>query len=634
MASNLKRSKRTVGKRIDDLHRRVLHMQKRPAPRRIGSRVVVSSNLVQDAITPVELAPDSVTQDAIAPGAVTDTELASGAGGADTTFSGTAPTSPEIGDVWFDSGDSLKLKRWSGSAWVSMRDLGIAAAQAGADAAAAGAAAAQTTADGKNKVYRQTAAPTGGTYAEGDLWFDTDDDNKIYRRTSSVWTAVTLGGEALANINANKITAGTIDASVITVSNINAGNISAGTIAAARITTASISAANIDASQINAGFINSERINTSSISAADINADRLTAGTITGLLVRTAASGGRAELNAGGIQLYNASDANVYSFSQNPTYGGSALFTSWASIGPNNQANSNWLYDNVSISGAVGAATDIECPGRLFIGGSQAQHTPGYGLSIEKYSGYATYPGMSIGPISHYGAADYSFLIHDTAGITLINARDDSATNPYHGVQIRLGNVPHTTFSPYWLTTNNRGIDSGANLTKAGQYAAPNIFSSYGSFVYNAQWYWDYIEGIYRLGYASSNRDAKQDIADMPDMLPLIAKLRPRTFRWKNNENAEVHDPTANYLRKSAELPDNMVTVATYSDGEYERGFIVEEVEECGHDLVNWHPESDEPKPMMWKTNDFIAIAIKGIQELKSQIDDLSTKVKELESNQ
>ena len=277
-------------------------------------------------------------------------------------------------------------------------------------------------------------------------------------------------------------------------------------------------------------------------------------------------------------------------------------------------------------------ASDIACPGRLFIGGSQALHTVGYGLSIEKYAGYATYPGMSIGPTSNYGANDYSFLIHDTAGITIINARDDSATNPFHGVQIRLGNVPHTTFSPNWLTTNSRGIDSGAYFTKAAQFVANNIYAASGSYIYDAQWYLD--AGYYKLGYNSSNRDAKQDIADMPDMLPLITKLRPRTFRWKSNENAEVHDPTANYLHKSAKVPDNVTNVTAYLDGEYERGFIVEEVSECGHDLVNWHPDSDRAKPMMWKSNDFIAIAIKGIQELKSQIDDLSTKVKELESNQ
>lgn len=271
---------------------RLRFVQKRPVPRRVGRRIVSSTNIKKDAVTPVELAPnavtsealapDSVTNVAIAPGTITDTELASGAGGADTTFSGSQPVSPAVGDVWFDSSDSLKLKRYDGTNWVSMRDLGIAAAQAGATAASTAAAAAQTTADGKNKVYRQTAEPTGGTYAEGDLWFDTDDNNKIYRRTGSAWTAVQLGGEALANINANKITAGTIDASVITVSNLDAGNITAGTIAASRITSTSISAANITAAQITSGAISSARITSDSISAADINADKITAGTLTG----------------------------------------------------------------------------------------------------------------------------------------------------------------------------------------------------------------------------------------------------------------------------------------------------------------------------------------------------------------
>jgi hypothetical protein len=118
---------------------------------------------------------------------------------------------------------------------TDISDASADAAAAAADAAdaSAEAAAALSTANGKNKIYRQTTQPTGGTYADGDLWFDTDDDNKMYRYSSTpspVWTGFTLGNNALSNISANKITAGTIDASVITVSNINAGNIVAGTL--------------------------------------------------------------------------------------------------------------------------------------------------------------------------------------------------------------------------------------------------------------------------------------------------------------------------------------------------------------------------------------------------------------------
>ena len=42
--------------------------------------------------------------------------------------------------------------------------------------------------DGKNKTYRQTTAPTTGLVA-GDLWFDSDDNNKAYRYSGTAWVA-------------------------------------------------------------------------------------------------------------------------------------------------------------------------------------------------------------------------------------------------------------------------------------------------------------------------------------------------------------------------------------------------------------------------------------------------------------
>jgi hypothetical protein len=51
--------------------------------------------------------------------------------------------------------------------------------------------AAQASADGKNTIYRQDYEPTGGTYALGDTWFDTDDGNKIYRYSTAETATVT-----------------------------------------------------------------------------------------------------------------------------------------------------------------------------------------------------------------------------------------------------------------------------------------------------------------------------------------------------------------------------------------------------------------------------------------------------------
>ena len=190
-----------------------------------------------------------------------------------------APTEPPFvlkqGDIWFDTNDGNKQYYFDGVNWISVQDAAISAA-------ASAATAAQTTADGKNRVYRQTSQPVTGPFAEGDLWFDTDDDNKIYRYTSGSWgTAVALGNNALANLSANKITSGSIDASVITVSNLNAGNISTGTLNADRIAAASITGAKIVAGTITASNIATNTITATQIAAGSITASQIASNTIT-----------------------------------------------------------------------------------------------------------------------------------------------------------------------------------------------------------------------------------------------------------------------------------------------------------------------------------------------------------------
>lgn len=86
------------------------------------------------------------------------------------------------GDLWIDTNDGNKLYRYSDSGgWTSVQDAQIATAISDA-------ATAQATADGKVTTFYQTSAPTAeGT---GDLWVDTDDGNKLYRWSGSVWTEI------------------------------------------------------------------------------------------------------------------------------------------------------------------------------------------------------------------------------------------------------------------------------------------------------------------------------------------------------------------------------------------------------------------------------------------------------------
>ena len=209
------------------------------------------------------------------------------------------------GDLWFDTDDGYKLYYYTGTAWTSVQDTAIAAAQSAATAA-------QTTADGKNKIYRQGTTPTG-TFAVGDTWFNTAADNAISRWDGTSWVATSLGNAALTSISASKLTAGTIDASVITVSNLDAGNISTGTLAAARIATGSL-----DATKITSGTITATQISSSYVYAGTIAAGNITTGTLSATVALSAVSGTIGGFNIGANYLSTtAGTSSGYWFSTN-----------------------------------------------------------------------------------------------------------------------------------------------------------------------------------------------------------------------------------------------------------------------------------------------------------------------------
>jgi predicted phage tail protein len=131
----------------------------------------------------------------------------------------TAPASGmTAGDLWYDSDDNNKLYRYSGSAWVATDDARIASntaliqseatTRADADSALAqDITTVQASVDTKNKTYRQTTAPANspvGTLVTGDLWYDSDDSNKLYRWSDSAWTATDDARIATASATAQQ----------------------------------------------------------------------------------------------------------------------------------------------------------------------------------------------------------------------------------------------------------------------------------------------------------------------------------------------------------------------------------------------------------------------------------------------
>jgi hypothetical protein len=357
MTSRRRNSNKNLGNSISDVRRRLKYLERKPVRTKLQNRVIKAAAIAPSSITAdeVDFGTTVITNENPADvidnpkegllvvdpdtGAgqlyseqegnyveITDATARTTADGKNTIYAQTtAPSGASLktNDIWYDTDDGNKLYVWNGTAWVNIQDTAIAAA-------ASAATAAQTTADGKNSVYRQDAQPTGGTYVSGDLWFDTDDNNKIYRYSGSAWVALQLGGNALANISANSITTGTIDASAITVSFINASNISTGTLAAARIAANSLDVNVLQAGTLRAGTVYSGNIVASQITTGTITAAvEMTSATITGALIRQATSGTRIELNSanpGRISFYTTTtNPGVIELTTDPTSGASTV---------------------------------------------------------------------------------------------------------------------------------------------------------------------------------------------------------------------------------------------------------------------------------------------------------------------
>ena len=171
----------------------------------------------------------------------------------------TTPTPPyDEGDLWCEggSGDILTCTTakvegqvYASTDWTKLNkytdDSRANAAYNLANSANTTAGNALTSANGKNKIYHQASAPTGGTYVVGDTWFDTDDGYKMYRWSGSAWVAEQFGNAAIVDlaITNAKIANGTIQNAKI--STLDAGKITTGTLDAARIATGSLSVSQI-----------------------------------------------------------------------------------------------------------------------------------------------------------------------------------------------------------------------------------------------------------------------------------------------------------------------------------------------------------------------------------------------------
>jgi hypothetical protein len=263
-----RRRRKSIGKVVVDVEKRMRRVEKRPGARRLKNNVVTNEKIGYRAVRTKSIAEDAVTAneaefgvnvvsntdpDIIKDGTtVTDPDTgetkvysddlsafvtvtdATATAAADDAYDladskntvyrqDDAPTGGtyKVNDVWIDTNDGNKLYVWNGTSWVSAQDASIATAQSAATAA-------QATANGKNKVYYSTSTPGSTANTAGDIWWQYSGGVIIAQWTGAggtSWTSNTLGNAVIANLDAGKITTGILNvAGTVKISTATSGS--------------------------------------------------------------------------------------------------------------------------------------------------------------------------------------------------------------------------------------------------------------------------------------------------------------------------------------------------------------------------------------------------------------------------
>jgi hypothetical protein len=227
MPSRRRSRNKNLGNNLADVQRRLRNMERRPVRTKLQRRVVTTASIAVNAVTPDEV-----------------------------SFGTTVITSDPVNTIENPKDGLFVINETAGTTSVyseEQRDY-IQLPAVDDDA--------RTVANGKNTIYYQSSAPSGGTYAVDDTWFDSDDGYKMYTWTGSAWSGFELGNSAIASISATKITAGSLAAGVIVTSNLSAGQITTGSLSSAVIATTALNANNITTGTITGVTFQTSTINT------------------------------------------------------------------------------------------------------------------------------------------------------------------------------------------------------------------------------------------------------------------------------------------------------------------------------------------------------------------------------------
>lgn len=167
----------------------------------------------------------------------------------------------------------------AGTITQTAEDVELALKNAGLAQTAAGNA--QTTANGKNTVFYQASAPSTNGRKTNDIWFDTDDGNKMYRFNGTSWAAAQFGTNAIANASITNALIADATIQSAKIASLDAAKITTGALNAARIASLSITTDKLAANAVTAAKIAANAVNAANIVSGAVTADKLSAGAVT-----------------------------------------------------------------------------------------------------------------------------------------------------------------------------------------------------------------------------------------------------------------------------------------------------------------------------------------------------------------
>ena len=406
MASRRRRRK-SIGKVIVDVERRVRRVEKRPGAKRLKTNIVTTEKLGYRAVTTKVIQEDAVTANEAAFGV--------------TVVSGTDPDIVKEGTTVVDPGTGAqKVYSEFASAFVDVTDPN-----------------AQATADSKKATYYQDAQPTGATYQAGDMWVDTNDDNKLYTWSGSSWVltqdSATAYDAALASLqpSANTIVNASNQITAVNTNGITVYSGSSST-TGARIVMNSAGLAGFNSSSTGAGNGATFSISASTGDAIFSGTVNATGGTFTGYVTGgTARFGANVNSTDDGIWInsnnywYDTGAFKVGDGTESMSYSSAGGLVVTGEINANSGTFTNNITSTATITGgtiktaASGQRIELASSNILFYDASSFSSGV---ISVTNYALYMYGPGSALG----YGARIqlYSDENPDTAlsGLAAIQA--------------------------------------------------------------------------------------------------------------------------------------------------------------------------------------------------------------------